>query len=107
RIHNFDQVQIRCTNRTGFQQGIPYPIDQTAPKLGADQDNRKFLDLMGLYQGDGLKEFVQGTEPAGHDYKSLGILDEHYLADKKVIAIQTFILIYIRIVVLFKGKVDV
>ena len=62
---------------------------------------------MGLYQGEGLKKFIQGSKSAGQNNKTLGVFDKHQFANKKVIKIQKLVGIDVGIVRLFKRQINV
>src|SRR5690554_3699630 len=62
---------------------------------------------MGLNQGDGLKEFIQGSKAPRHDHKTLRILHKHDLAHKEIIEVDILITVNIGVVMLLKRQVDI
>ena len=47
------------------------PVEQPAPVLGAEEDDREVLDLAGLDEGERLEQLVEGAEAAGEDDEAL------------------------------------
>src|SRR5690349_6420965 len=64
------------------------PIQASAPALLAHQDHGTGFDLVGLDQGQGLEELVQGPETARQDHHGRGVTQEHHLADEEVMEVH-------------------
>src|SRR5690606_10941428 len=85
--------------------GIFYPVKQPGPETGTDKNNGKFCYFVGLYECNGFKKLIQSAETSRQYHKALGIRYKHNLSDKKVVKIQVFIFVNVRVVVLLKRQV--
>ncbi|CAM5733374.1 hypothetical protein SFUMM280S_04443 [Streptomyces fumanus] len=83
-VGQVEQQQVLLGRLALRDQGVLQPVDESAPVLGAEQDDREAGHLLGLHQGEGLEELVQGAEAAGQDHEALRVLDEHHLPDEEV-----------------------
>src|SRR5690606_11872492 len=101
-------IYVSCANiLKAVQQCGSYPVNKSAPKISSYKNNREFVDLIGLDEGNSFKKFIESSKSAGHNYKSLGIFHKHYFSYKKVIKIDVFITVDIWIIMLFKGKMNI
>src|SRR5690606_17122913 len=70
-IHQPIQIKVFGTDVSGFEHGLFYPVDQSAPMSLAHQYDGEAGNLAGLDKGDGFEKFVHGAEPAGEHDESL------------------------------------
>src|SRR5712691_4431046 len=78
------ELQVVGRDRAGRQHVLLEPLEKAAPVRGAEEDDRKVLDLPGLRERQRFEQLIEGAEPAGEDDKPAGVLDEHVLADEEV-----------------------
>src|SRR5699024_5312707 len=97
--------KISRTDHLIAQQLFFYPLQESAPIFRTHQNNRKTFYFAGLDKGHSFKKLVHGAKASGHHNITLRILHEHYFTYKKILKLQEFVFIYIRIVKLFKGKI--
>ena len=64
-VYYLKQGNIRSVNGGFADQGTLEPLDQTAPKVASDQDDRDLPRLAGLDQCQDLGQLIQGAKPPG------------------------------------------
>ena len=80
----------------------PYVFTEFFMVFGPENDHRKILDHLGLYQGNGFKKLIQCAHASGHNHKGIGVFDQQELSHKKIPNIDPFVEISVRF--LFKGQ---
>src|SRR3989304_8508744 len=79
------------------QHCVPHPVQETFPVFAPEKDKRKRMDLVGLHEGEGFKELIQGAESSGHTDVTHGVLYEHHLPCEKVTEAKRLVLVYVRL----------
>src|SRR5690606_28838448 len=92
-VTNVDQVHVPLGNVTGAEHGFADPPLQSAPKAGAEQDNREQRRLARLDERERLEELIQRTKPAWQGDETLRVLDEHHLPNEEEVEGDQFVVI--------------
>jgi hypothetical protein len=87
-VRHVEQQQVLLGRLALGDHRAAEPVDQAAPVVAAEEDDREARDLLGLDEREGLEELVEGAEAAGQDDEALGVLDEHHLPDEEVAEVQ-------------------
>src|ERR1700694_5266686 len=82
-IYKLEEVHVLGGDGSGVGQRLQ--IEHATPVfLTIDEHGHLFCELFGLGQGQDLEEFVEGSEAAGKDHKSLGQVGEPELAHEEI-----------------------
>src|SRR5690606_6150973 len=103
-VRDVEQHQVLLRRLALGDDRVAEPVDQAAPVLGAEEDDGEAGDLLGLDEGEGLEQLVQGAEAAGQHDEALGVLDEHQLADEEVAEVQADVDVGVQ--PLLEGELD-
>src|SRR5699024_2491392 len=92
-IGDRNEIDIGCGYKAVANQMISNPIDESLPKLAADQNDRRRGHFFCLYQGDGLEKFVQGSKSPWQGYIGSAMHEKGRLARNKIFKLQAMGLI--------------
>lgn len=106
-VGDLENVEVFFLDHVVGEQGVLEPVDQAFPILASDEDDRELNHLVGLDEGDGLGEFVEGAEAARHGDVALGIAHEDGLADEEIVEVDVLVGVDIGVEVLLERQVDV
>ena len=82
-------TSIRSRSRALIVPAIRHAIEQVTERLpvfGADQHDRKVLDLAGLHERQGLRQLVERPETSRQRHEGVRVLEEQHLANEEVAA---------------------
>src|SRR5258706_1956361 len=99
------EVEIFRRHRASGEHDLVHPVQQTAPVLGAEQNDREVFDLSGLRQRERFEQLVKGSKAAWKDDEAARVLDEHVLAHEEVPELDTEV--DVRIELLLARELDV
>lgn len=107
-IYNWDQVDIfRVDVVFFFQYGCFNLFFEFVLKFVIYQNDGYWGDFIGLNQGEYFKEFVECIEIIRQCDEGLCKFDEYYFVDEEIFKVDIFVVIYIRVGILFKRKVNI
>src|SRR5216683_3511228 len=87
------------------EHDLVHPVQQTAPVLGAEQNDREVFDLSGLCQRERFEQLVESSETTWKDHEAARVFDEHVLAHEEVSELDPEV--DIRIELLLARQLDV
>lgn len=104
RIGAEEELFIFWRNRSDFDHMIDVVYESLMEFLVHDYD-REAMNFFCLDQGDRFEEFVEGTEPSGHDHEAVGVFEQQNFSDEEVSDVDGTV--DIRVGFLFEGEFDI
>src|SRR5438045_785393 len=83
-IREREKLLVARADKFSFQQRFLNPLEQAAPVIAPDQDERKTRDAAGLHKCQHFKKLIERAVTARHKNKGDAVFDEANLARKEV-----------------------
>src|SRR5207247_2370781 len=87
------EVEIGGGDHSFADQPFAHPVDESAPELASDKNDRNLPALAGLYQRQTLGQLVDGAETSRHHDVRRRETHEHHLAREKITEVDADVLI--------------
>ena len=104
-VDHLHQIEIGRRDHAFADELVAHPVDQPAPELAADQDDRHLAALAGLHQRQALGQLVERAEAAGHHDVGRREVHEHHLAREEMAEVEADVLV--RVAGLLVRQLDV